>query len=80
MTETCLIARVEWVGGGWEATDQELRKELEQAAFKALVAARLIGDDKTCSSLRRREKDAMPRVMRRCRVSRMHSTKRRKTW
>jgi hypothetical protein len=29
-TETCLIERVERVGGGWEATVQELRKELER--------------------------------------------------
>jgi hypothetical protein len=72
MTETCLIARVEWVGGGWEATDQELRKELEQTAFKA-VAARLIGDDKRCSTLARREKDSMRQFMRRCKVSGVHS-------
>ena len=34
------------VGGGWEATGQELRKELER---RRVAAARLIGDDKTCS-------------------------------
>jgi hypothetical protein len=38
------------MGGGWEAADQELQKKLEQAAFKALDAVRLIGDDKTCST------------------------------
>jgi hypothetical protein len=54
------------VRGGWEATDQELRKELEEAAF---TAARLIGDDATCSSLRRDGENALRRTMRRCRVS-----------
>jgi hypothetical protein len=39
--------REQWeVRGGWEAAGQEMRKELER---RRLAAARLIGDDKTCS-------------------------------
>jgi len=38
--------RAQWVmGGGWEATDQELQKELESG----VAAARLSGDDKASS-------------------------------
>jgi hypothetical protein len=50
MTEACLM-RSEWVAGGWrgwEATDQELRQELK-GGVGSRTAARLIGDDKTCS-------------------------------